>query len=518
MARKLVIRTVIAVVLIVALIVGARAYRFSLSHVSTDDAYVTGDLVEVSPIIGGTLARLQVSEGDAVKKGQLIARLDDSGPLAALRQAQAAEKAAASQIPQAERGLAFAARSTDAGIRSAQAAVAAQQTRVDGAQDAVTLSADTVRNQIRAAESGMAAADAQAASAAAQATQADAQVNSAEAARRSLLHAVEQARRASNAAAASVVAARANAERASKDEARFARLVKLEAVTQQQYDSARTAAEAARAQLTAAQESSEQARSAVDQARSTVDQADAQIDAARKQAAAAHRQADAARQQVSVAEASLGLAKAGATTVRIHQAEVAGNIHGMSQAQAEVATALAGQEQVAVRQKQIETARAQRDEARAAVQNAEVMLSHTYIYAPCDGIVVKKIANVGSAMSPGQPIVVITQETGVWVSANFKEIQVTDVKPGQNAEIEVDTFPGKVFRGKVHSINRATGAATAILPPDNATGNFTKVVQRIPIKIVFESTGGRNVGPGDIAALRQGMSVVATIDTAGGGR
>jgi len=159
-------------------------------------------------------------------------------------------------------------------------------------------------------------------------------------------------------------------------------------------------------------------------------------------------------------------------------------------------------------------------QARAAMRNAKVTLNYTSIYAPCDGIVVKKATNVGAAISPGQTLVTITQGNHMWVSANFKETQLTHVRPGQRVEVEVDSFPNKVFEGTVDSINRATGAATALLPPDNATGNFTKVVQRIPVKIEFAATnrGGRYASQEDVDALRQGMSVSATIDTGTGGK
>lgn len=518
--RRAAVGIVVLVVLAFSVVKGIGIYRFGQTHVSTDNAYVTGDLVNISPIVSGTLSSLEVEEGAAVKKGQLIARLDDSGPAATLRQAEAALKAAESQIPQAERTLAFTEQSTQAGIRKAQSAIAAQQAKTRGAERQVALSADTVTNQIRQARSQVAAAEAQQAGAEAQAAQADAQVRTAQAAANSYRQAIQTAQRAANAALASIGSARANADRTSKDEARYGKLVKLEAVTQQQYDAARSAAESAESQLTAAEEQAEQAKSAVEQARANVAQAEAQVEAVSKQAVAARKQVEAARQQVKVAQAGLALAKANTMQVSIQLSNVANNREQVGQADADLSNALAGREQIAVRRTQIDTNHAAVDQARAAVENAKVTLQHTYIYAPCDGVVVKKVANVGNALAPGQSIATITQGGNVWVNANFKETQVTDVRAGQHVEIEVDSFPGKTFEGAVESVNRATGAATSLLPPDNATGNFTKVVQRIPIKIVFvpSNKGGKYGGADDIAKLRQGMSVVATIETSGGER
>jgi membrane fusion protein (multidrug efflux system) len=128
--------------------------------------------------------------------------------------------------------------------------------------------------------------------------------------------------------------------------------------------------------------------------------------------------------------------------------------------------------------------------------------------------VVRKSVNVGASLSAGQTILTITQGDGVYVTANFKETQIGNVRVGQPAEIEVDAFPGKVFKGIVGAINEATGATTSLLPPDNATGNFTKVVQRIPVKIALVPGDGDKEGTAaDIALLRQGMSVTVTIDT-----
>lgn len=501
--RQLITGLIVAVVVILALIWGVRYLHYSRTHVSTDDAYVNGNLVNVSPIISGTLNQLTVEEGDVVKAGQLIGRLEDSGQLAALRQAQAAYDAAETQLPQAQINLAYQEQSTDATIRKAQAEIAAQNAKTAGAQQQVALSAATVRNQVAQAQSEVAQAQAQAESA-------EAQVRTAAAAVESQRQAVQTAQRAANAAAANISAAQANRDKAIRDESRYALLVKQEAVTQQQYDSASAAAVSAVSQLESTRQQAAQAQSQVATARANVQQALAQEQAAQ-------RQADAAEQQVEVARAGLNLARANLGQIPIQQTNVANNLQQGGQAQADLATALAGKQQIALRQKEIATYEAQAAQAKAALANAQVTENDTYIYAPTNGQVVRKSVNVGAALSPGQTIVTLTAGNEVWVDANFKETQLTNVRPNQPAEVEVDTFPGKIFKGRVQAIEEATGASTALLPPDNATGNFTKVVQRVPVRIQLipasDSDDKQYARAADIQNLRQGLSTTVTIDT-----
>ena len=211
------------------------------------------------------------------------------------------------------------------------------------------------------------------------------------------------------------------------------------------------------------------------------------------------------------------MAQAGQINVPIQRTNVQNNVSQGGQAQADLATAQAGASQINLRRQQIATYQAQALQAKAALQNAQVQYNDCFLYAPTDGEVVKKAVNPGSALSPGQTVVTISQSNDVWVEANFKETQLTDVKPGQDAEVEVDTFPHLIFHGYVQAVNEATGAATALLPPDNATGNFTKVVQRIPVRIeVYAADDNEDkqyARAADIQKLRQGMSVTATIDT-----
>lgn len=162
----------------------------------------------------------------------------------------------------------------------------------------------------------------------------------------------------------------------------------------------------------------------------------------------------------------------------------------------------------AVSQQQFDTAfltysnsMAKFDALTAQVAQAELNLKNTKIIAPSNGFIAKKAVEVGQYFSPGVPLIGFVDAGERWVTANFKETQIEDVKVGAKVEIDVDAVSSKQFEGTVESLSSATGATFTLLPPDNATGNFTKVVQRIPIKIKFE-----NLKDGDIELLKAGLS------------
>src|SRR5262249_2018521 len=134
-------------------------------------------------------------------------------------------------------------------------------------------------------------------------------------------------------------------------------------------------------------------------------------------------------------------------------------------------------------------------------------LQYTQIKAPVAGTVSRKSIEVGQVVQPGQPLLAVVPLENVWVTANFKETQLENMRPGQKAVVKVDAYGGRNFNGHVDSIAPATGARFSMLPPENATGNFVKVVQRVPVKIVLES------GQDPERQLRPGMSVVPTVYT-----
>ncbi len=148
---------------------------------------------------------------------------------------------------------------------------------------------------------------------------------------------------------------------------------------------------------------------------------------------------------------------------------------------------------------------------KASLMLSQTNLGYTRIAAPEDGIVSERKVRAGQLVSPGTQVLSLVQ-SDVWVQANYKETQVRHIRPGDPAELRMDAFPGVVFKGKVDQLSPASGSQFALLPPDNATGNFTKIVQRVPVKIVLDR------GQPTAARLRPGMSVIATVRTQQGVR
>ena len=246
--------------------------------------------------------------------------------------------------------------------------------------------------------------------------------------------------------------AEANAAKSAKDVERLRGLLAKDEVSQQLFDSTSATAEAQKA--------------AVDSARSQIAEAEA---------------------GVRVAESKLAQARA-----------------GEDQARAEMQTAQTGPSQVTATKARASAAEAKAQQARATLAQAELNLQYTAVKAPVRGIVSKKGINAGQVVQAGQPLFAIVQIDDVWVTANFKETQLKDMRPGQRAVVAVDAY-GKEFKGKVDSIAGATGARFSLLPPENATGNFVKVVQRVPVKIVLDP------GQDSEHLLRPGMSVTPTV-------
>lgn len=143
----------------------------------------------------------------------------------------------------------------------------------------------------------------------------------------------------------------------------------------------------------------------------------------------------------------------------------------------------------------------------AELETARLSLEYTRVTAPADGYVTRRSVELGNNVQPGQPLLTVVQLDRPWVVANYKEAQLTHVKPGQKVDFTVDAYPGRRFTGRVESLMAGTGAAFSLLPPENATGNYVKVVQRIPVKILIDEASD----PGH--QLRVGMSVVPAIHT-----
>jgi membrane fusion protein, multidrug efflux system len=251
---------------------------------------------------------------------------------------------------------------------------------------------------------------------------------------------IEAAQRQYDAAGAQLEQEQANDVRAQADLVRYKQLVDKQEVSEQTYDQALATAKASTAAV-----------------------------------AAARASASAAQQQVAQAQAKL------------------------ASAQADLRNSQTGPRQVAATRSRAQSADATVKEKQAALEAAELNLQYTKIIAPVNGVITKSV-EVGMNVQPGQQLMTIVPLDDVWFTANFKETQLEYMKPGQRAEIKVDAN-GRAYQGYVDSIASASGARTSLLPPENATGNYVKVVQRVPVKIVLDP------GQNNDHYLRLGMSV-----------
>ena len=245
----------------------------------------------------------------------------------------------------------------------------------------------------------------------------------------------------------------ANDTRAAQDVARYQALVDKDEISKQVYDQAVSAEAAARA---------------------TVDAQKAQVQEA--------------RDNVSAAEKAVEQAKA-----RVAQAE------------AQIQAAMTGPQQVKAQEARAQAAAAKVEQCKTAVEQAELNLQYTTIYAPVSGVVGKKNVEPGNNVSAGQQLMAVVPLDDVWITANFKETQLRRMKPGQPVTIKVDAYD-REYKGHVLRFAGASGARMSLLPPENATGNFVKVVQRIPVRI------GLDPGQNEDHLLRPGMSVVPAVE------
>ncbi|MBD2209810.1 HlyD family secretion protein [Nostoc linckia FACHB-104] len=271
------------------------------------------------------------------------------------------------------------------------------------------------------------------------------------------------------AAQAQVAQANANLAKAQADYNRYNSLFKEGAIARQQLDTARAAYDVAVAQKNAAVQGVEQAQARLASARVGV-----------------------ARAQSQLAQAQEGVTSA--------QAKLAASRGGLQQATA------TGQD-TAVKQSQYEAAKAAIAQAEASLKDAQLQLSYANITAPSAGRVGRKNVEVGNRVQVGTPLMAIV-DNGYWVVANFKETQLNKMRPGEPVEIKLDAFPNHPFIGRVDSISPASGAQFALLPPDNATGNFTKIVQRIPVKVIFD----QNSIQGYESRITPGMSAEVDVE------
>lgn len=418
---------VAALVLVVALVFGLRYWSYARTHESTDDAFIDGRIVQVSPKVSGYVVKLHVRENQEVREGELVAELDARDFEARLAAARAALAAGAARQREAQAGVALTRASSSAGVRQASGVVQQARTGVETARAA----AAAERSKIDQAGAAVATAQANAAQAQAQ-----------------------------------VAAAEAEANRAAADVQRYQELFARDEVSRQR----------------------------LEQAQATAATAAANLEAARRRVAAAEAQVAEARSAQSVA----------AENARRAATQIGGAQAGVGEALGRLAQAGTGSQQIAVSQAQAETAGATIEQLRAAVEQAELELSYTKIYAPESGRVTRKAVEEGALVQSGQPLMAVVSGD-IWVTANFKETQLGDIRPGQTVEVEVDAYPGKIFKAHVESIQAGTGSRFSMIPPENATGNYVKVVQRVPVRIVFDEPPDPN------RMLAPGMSVTPEV-------
>jgi membrane fusion protein (multidrug efflux system) len=424
--RRAVLATA-AVILVVGIIFGIRYWLYSRSHESTDDAFIDGHIIQVSPKASGYVTKIYVKDNQQVNAGDLIVELDARDYEVRLEQAKAALNAGLAKENEAKTNVTRTRAATSATIQQARAAVSKSRSEVASSRAGAASSAS------RANESAAAVSTAQANLAQTQ---------------------------------AQVVAAQAEVTRTKADVDRYQELFAKDEVSRQQLDQAIAAANTANAQLSAARERVAAAEARVNEARS-----------------AQH---------------------AAAATAQQAQTQITGAQAGVNEALGRLAEANTAPQEVAVSQAQAATAGATTEQLRAQVAQAELELSYTKIYAPETGRITRKSVEEGALVQVGQPLLAIVPGD-VWVTANFKESQIGRMAPGQAVEIKVDAYPDKTFKGHVDSIQAGTGSRFSLIPPENATGNFVKVVQRVPVKIVLDEP------PDAKHMLAPGMSAVPEV-------
>jgi membrane fusion protein (multidrug efflux system) len=264
---------------------------------------------------------------------------------------------------------------------------------------------------------------------------------------------VDAAQAKANAARANLSQAEANYAKVAQDVQRYRPLVTKDEISQQQYQAAVTTADAAQSSVLAA--------------------------------------------RAAVSEADQGVAVA--------RSQVAESRAGVAHAEANLRAASSAPQQIAVSKAEAGAANARVQQAESAVEQARLNLQYTTVAAPVDGIADKKAVEIGQNVQPGQPLLAVVPLNDIWVTALFKETQMRYMRPGQRAIISVDTYGGRKYEGYVESIAAATGEVFSLLPPENASGNYVKVVQRIPVRLRFK--GGQD----SQHLLRPGMSVAPTV-------
>lgn len=373
--------------IVVAVLVGALLFWWhSTFYEDTDDAQVSGHLVQISSRIAGQIVKVNVEENQYVEAGTVVAEIDPRDFEVAVQQSDASRQGAEASAQAAQGSVPLTGINTGSTLTSAGA-------------------------DVRGSSAG-----------------------------------VEQAQKQLESAHARVEQARANNDKAQLDLKRYVPLVEKDVISRQQFDAAVAAAASTKAGVADAQAGEQAADQGVRIARQRLDQAQAQLK-----------------------------------------------------------TAQTGPQQMAIQRARANQASAQAQQASAALEQARLNLSYTKIVAPISGIITRKSLELGQNVSVGQNLMTLVSLDGVWITANFKETQLRHMKQGQPVDIKLDAY-GRSYDGAITQIGGATGSMMSLFPPENATGNYVKVVQRIPVRIDL-----KNPNDNRDHLLRPGLSVVPSV-------
>ena len=394
-SRRRTARIVVPIAILILLVGGYFVWKHFNAYESTDDAQIDGHINAISARITGNVIQVLTDDEKYVKAGDVLVRIDPNDYQVAvakaeadLADAEAALQGSRTDIPITSTNTASQLKTAHSGRTNASAGLVGAQRQLDAAQARL----DTAKAQVREAA--------------------------------------------------------ANYKKAGDDVARYKLLVAKDEISQQQYDTSVSTADAAKATLDARTAAVSEAEQNIKVAQSAVEEANTRI----------------------------------------------------PQADASVQAAMTAPQQVAVSQSRAKSAQAQVAQRRALLDQAKLNLSYCTIVAPVSGIVGKKTVEVGQNISPGQQLMAVVPLDDIWVTANFKETQLRRMKPGQVVKFSVDAY-SREYSGKVEGVGGASGSRFSLLPPENATGNYVKVVQRIPVRIDLEP------GQNDDHRLRPGMSV-----------
>lgn len=416
-----------AVILLAALVLLAPRLLYAMSHVTTDDAYVDAYPAVVSARVPGAVVAIPVHDGERVRKGQVIAKLDDTD-------ARSAVIAAKQQLLSAQAALAQA--EYDARSESRRHEAEAMRANALASQ-----AGDRTRSLMLTARSNQAVA-------------------------RATQESITEAAAAVEAANAQIPAAKTRLDNAQSTLTRMQNLAKQGFISTTQVESA--------------QNDFSTAQAALQSAIATAAQARANLTAMRAKANADVLQSDQAR-------ASAQAEKWGTTLAQSDALENSSDAFAAKQAAVQAQSA-----QVSV--------------AKQALDLAEYKLSETVLRAPIDGYVASRPATVGQTLQSGDPAVVVMPASGVYVTANYKETQFDRIRDGAPADVHVDAFPNVTFYGHVDELGAASQAALSIAPDTRVTGNFVKITQRVPVRIVIDRSTASSPAP-----LRPGMSAEVSI-------